>query len=1000
MKKIFTLAIALTALLGQSVSVFSQDKKLGEFKLENMMSQDPDGGGGKSKMQSIQEALEWRNMLLQDENGNILPSYHINAVAQATQMRSNASQRSASLQWEELGPGNIGGRTRSILYDKRDTSRQTMYAGAVGGGLWKSLDGGNTWAQLASLTSCLAVSCIAQDANGTIYFGTGEGLAEPSGTSRNSGQVGNGLHMLYGADQDSVLPSTIPTSISNSVGWCMINRIAIDPNNPQNIYVATSGYNNAPCGLEWSQDGGMTWTLIGSSAAPISGLSSGYNCAADVKFSSDGTRIFASVGMYLGAFPGVNFIESQDDGQTWTYVPASSFPQFPGSVSRMEIGVAPSDPLTVYLVVADYTASGAQLGGIYKSADGGNTWSIIGSPGGVLYEPFGTDGQGWYDNVISVNPFDADKVFFGGTQLYTYTSQSGWSLASIYFGDESNPQWVHADMHAIVFNDKNENEMFVGCDGGIFKSDNAFSGFPQSVYYTAKNRGYAVTENYSVAASYYGAVLGGAQDNGTNYVDYLQGGTTYATNVYGGDGVYADISHFNPNIFIGGYVSGNDYRSNTSGYAWLDPFDGVIDPQGYTEPSICGQAKGAGNAPFVTAFWLIESKTAYNSIDSVQFSDTLTHYAGETLTLTSRIKQTFQVTLTDSISKNTVVSFVDPLKGELYFASACGLWMTPDILDFSNTPRWFRITNSSDDVKSLTATPSADTIYFGRNSTVQVMTGMNSILAFDTASRGHNDILLTSGANFTQNTYIITNSGRYIEGIDVDINDHTHVLCVAAGYSASGTPHVYVTNNSGATWTPLPGTGSGVLPNMPVYQCVIDAYNASHYIIGSELGVWDSYDGGNTWTEQNSGINAQVPVFRLRQQTYLSDQCYALYLGTHGRGMWRSTTLTSASPNGCSVNALGISTPTKTINNLLVYPNPVTTGSSSKVAIELSEPSTVTLRMIDMPGRLLQEVTYNNLPAGKNEMNLNTSNLSNGTYLVVGTLSNGQTMTRTIVIAK
>jgi hypothetical protein len=115
--------------------------------------------------------------------------------------------------------------------------------------------------------------------------------------------------------------------------------------------------------------------------------------------------------------------------------------------------------------------------------------------------------------------------------------------------------------------------------------------------------------------------------------------------------------------------------------------------------------------------------------------------------------------------------------------------------------------------------------------------------------------------------------------------------------------------------------------------------------------------------------------------------------------MWRSTTLTSSEGNGCTVNALGIKTPVNNINNMLVYPNPVT-GSASTVRIELAQPSDVTLRVIDMPGRLLQEVTYNKLPSGKNEINLNTSNLSNGSYLVVGTLANGQSMTRTIVVTK
>jgi hypothetical protein len=239
----------------------------------------------------------------------------------------------------------------------------------------------------------------------------------------------------------------------------------------------------------------------------------------------------------------------------------------------------------------------------------------------------------------------------------------------------------------------------------------------------------------------------------------------------------------------------------------------------------------------------------------------------------------------------------------------------------------------------------------------------------------------------------VTTAGRFLEGIDVDINDPTHVICAIAGYSSAGTPHVYQSSNSGNSWTPVTGT----LPNMPVYQCVIDAYNSSHYIIGSELGIWDSYDRGATWAEENDGINARVPVYRLRQQGYLSDQCYSLYIGTHGRGMWRSTTLTTAS--GCSVDPLGISTATAEINNLLVYPNPVS-GASGRVVIDLEKASPVTLRVIDMPGRLMTETSYSNLPAGRNELALNTSGLASGTYLVVSTLASGETMTRTFVVAK
>ena len=221
-----------------------------------------------------------------------------------------------------------------------------------------------------------------------------------------------------------------------------------------------------------------------------------------------------------------------------------------------------------------------------------------------------------------------------------------------------------------------------------------------------------------------------------------------------------------------------------------------------------------------------------------------------------------------------------------------------------------------------------------------------------------------------------------------------------AGYStsASGQPHLYQTTDAGTTWSPATGTGSGALPNMPLYNSIIDAYDPNHYIVSGELGVWDSYDAGATWTEQNTGIDARLPIYRLRQTPYLDDNCYALYLGTHGRGLWRSTTLTSA--QGCAVYPLGINDPKNqpAIGDMLVYPNPM--SADGKVMLELNKQSDVTLRIIDMPGRVLKEVSYKNAKQGKNEYNLDIANLSNGSYLVVASMASGELITRTLVVAK
>ncbi|MAW65456.1 MAG: hypothetical protein CMD18_04590, partial [Flavobacteriales bacterium] len=107
-------------------------------------------------------------------------------------------RRSLSLDWNELGPDNIGGRTRAILVDKE--SPNLIFAGGVAGGLWFSTDAGLTWNQTepGDLAEVLTVNCIAQDELGYIYYGTGEGvfygdISESAPGTRGYGSRGMGV---------------------------------------------------------------------------------------------------------------------------------------------------------------------------------------------------------------------------------------------------------------------------------------------------------------------------------------------------------------------------------------------------------------------------------------------------------------------------------------------------------------------------------------------------------------------------------------------------------------------------------------------------------------------------------------------------------------------------------------------------------------------------------------------------------------------------------------
>lgn len=932
------------------------------------------------------QAAEYRMSRMLDENGEYKPEYIARAIQQANKMSGASASRAGGLnmQWEELGPNNIGGRTRSILFDNRDPQRRTIYAGGVAGGLWKSMDKGESWKYIP-LPDVLAISCMAQAKNGTIFMGTGEGLAQVIGTRFSSGSTGNGVYKLTGNDNIEHLASTTAANLNltNSTTWSEVNRIAVDPNNSGHIIAGTG------TGMMESVDGGVSWVPItniktqsGTNVNPGS-----FTNVADLDFSADGQYVYAST-------KGGTLFYSEDVGQNWVIIPTSNsasapsgstifLPNFTQTRGRLEIATAVSDPAVAYLSFAN-----AQGGGFhgYKTSDHGHTWVKIGEAGST-FSPFGDNNQGWYDNVIAVNPFNADQVFLGGTQLYTYSSGSGWKLATIYFGEPNNQYWIHADLHAIAFNDLNKNEMFVGCDGGLFRSDKASDNFPNPPFYV-KNRGFNITQAYSVAAGPSGDVMCGNQDNGTTYVPFNYNSTGSAKSIRGGDGVFTEISNIDENVFIYGVYYGDIVRSNNKGVAGSFFYDIAIDPNGGNNPTRCGNAN---NTRFITNFFLEETRDARNSVETVNFTADKDYNAGDVVTVKSRTKATFEETLASPLANGSSVSFPDRIQSRFYLPTNCGLWMTPDVLDFGGTTRWFRI-RTGVNPNAVVQTHTGDTLYYVNGTTVYKHVGVNSI-AFDSAfvKSGSGTTLWNRMPAATSST--IPSGGRSIEDLAVDKNNPNHLIAVAAGFSSNPTSNnVFKSINGGQTWTNI----SNNMPNVPAYSCVIDANNPDNYLVATEIGVFSSSDAGLTWQEENTGLG-RVPVHALRQIKYLNDDCYMVYLGTHGRGMWRSSTLLKG---GCQLNPLAINDPrnAEKLNQLSIYPVPM--SSTGTIEIDMAKVGDVTFRIIDLPGRLVKEIKAGKLAEGKQTFKMDVSDLSTGTYIFSATIDNKKSYTKTLIIGK
>jgi hypothetical protein len=220
-----------------------------------------------------------------------------------------------------------------------------------------------------------------------------------------------------------------------------------------------------------------------------------------------------------------------------------------------------------------------------------------------------------------------------------------------------------------------------------------------------------------------------------------------------------------------------------------------------------------------------------------------------------------------------------------------------------------------------------------------------------------------------------------ITGIAVDPQDKNHIVVTLSNY---GTTNVRECNNTSLV-TPVFGLIDGNLPGMPVYDAVIDRLNSNRIIIGTEMGVWSTDNGGVTWTQESGGIGGTpglgiVPVYALRQSwrpwSSYTKNPGVIYAGTHGRGIWSTSTLLSTQPITPQANT------TKTVpGSMLIYPNPSNNLAYAEVNMR-SDSKAGTIFIYSLEGRMVSQTTTNRLQKGKNRVELPINSLSSGTYIV------------------
>ncbi len=425
--------------------------------------------------------------------------------------------------WQELGPGNIGGRLRTIAIDPRNVSR--IFVGAASGGIWLTENAGTTWRPINDFLGSLSVTTMVFDpANANIMFaGTGEASA---------GLVGVGI--FKSTDSGVTWNYLAATSPDNDQDWRFVNRIAIHPQQTNIMLAGTTNGNNRTLGAIFrSIDGGQSWTKAANFEAPDI-VWDPFNASQVVAGREDGFIAF-----------------SRDAGMTWQ----STAQIISASSGRVEVTFAPAVQGRVYASVD------ANKGEVWRSEDAGATWVKMSTPEHL-------QSQGSYDNVIWSDPTDGLHVIVGGIDLFrsrdggvTFTKISDWRFA---------PNSAHADHHAIVavpgFNANNP-VVYFGNDGGLYRANdvNALTADSNPVIngWRSLNNGLGVTQFYAGAGklSAGGRIIGGTQDNGSLIYTTGTNWQTWA----GGDGGYSAVDPVSDSTIYGEYVYLSIHRSVNNG---------------------------------------------------------------------------------------------------------------------------------------------------------------------------------------------------------------------------------------------------------------------------------------------------------------------------------------------------------------------------------------------------------------------------------------------------
>jgi hypothetical protein len=832
---------------------------------------------------------------------------------------------SAQFEFTEVGPSNVGGRTRALAVDVRNSN--IIIAGGVSGGIWKSTDGGQSWTRRTRDDQLPMVSFVAQDTRpghqDTWYYTTGE---------RNGNSASDrGFQAVYGGHG-------IYRSIDNGDSWELLNgttstvtgfdscfdygiKVEVSPTTGT-VFVAT-----AVCGVFRSADG-ITWNDF---SPDLGGVNE--HAFSDVEVASDGTVYAVLSSTALSSDPQTNapgIYESTDDGLTWTDITPTEMPSFH---DRTRLAVSPSDPDILYAFI-EGSNSNPNLLYIDRDNPANNELRTSNIPdySGEDPEPAGPGNmnlQGGYNMALGINPSNGNQVIIGGTNLFR--SSNGFSsapeISSGWIGGYGPNDFLypnhHPDQHIMFFDPNNPNRLFTGHDGGISVTENINA---SSISWTDLNNDYNVTQFYTVAVAPIegdNRIVGGTQDNGSPYFRFdTQNGTQPSEDVSSGDGSYAALR------FSSGFVSSQ--RGNIFRLFYQPDTEDLFSPFTTSGRWTRVQPAGASGQLFIHPYlvdYLFESVMYYPS--------------------------------EDELYRNSNLNAIPDFDGG---AATEGWAVIPDF-SVNNFPLVEDRSITAMDISR--ASPSGVLYVAGsdRSGTRDLKPTIKKIVnAF--SNNVSTDVSIED-----------LPEGAYIHDITVNPVDGNELLVAASNY---GLPNggIYHSDDGGITWTAVRGNLNFNSEGPSIRSTAIAEIDdeTTVYFIGTSVGLYSTQllDGENTeWVRESpAGIGLHVVEY-----LDYRPQDNTLAVATHGRGLF------IGQPQG-SVSNEDLTSAELPQDYALQqnYPNPF--NPSTNISFELPQSSQVTLSVYDVNGRLVAELLNSEFYAGGwHEISFDASNLASGVYL-------------------